>query len=230
MDAPKVRILRALKLCALFEPVSRETLEEAVAAADIEVVSPGSTIVTQDERATAVVILGSGRARLERKVGAQTVVPLGYRGLGEVVGEACLVASVAAYGESAVAMDESEVVRLPVAAAQRFLREDPGLGAALLQLLLARQREMEDRIESLLFRNVEGRLVEFLLKAAARWGVSDPKGTMISAPITHFEIAQSIGSTRETVTITLGQLRREGLLDVSGRRIIVVDAVALAKR
>ncbi len=103
-------------------------------------------------------------------------------------------------------------------------------GPAALSLLLARQRETEDRIESLLFRNVEGRLAEFLLKAADRWGVPTPKGTLISAPITHLEIAQSIGSTRETVTLTLGALRREGLLDVAGRRLIVRDREALSAR
>jgi CRP-like cAMP-binding protein len=82
----------------------------------------------------------------------------------------------------------------------------------------------------MLFRNVEGRLAEFLLKAADRWGVPTPKGVLISAPITHLEIAQSIGSTRETVTLTLGALRREGLLDVAGRRLIVKDREALAAR
>jgi len=83
---------------------------------------------------------------------------------------------------------------------------------------------------AILFRNVEGRLVEFLLDAADRWGVPTPKGTLISAPITHLEIAQTIGSTRETVTLTLGALRRQGLLDVAGRRLIVTDRAGLSAR
>src|SRR5262249_31781136 len=121
-------------------------------------------------------------------------------------------------------------VRLPVHVVGAALAEDAGMGPAALSLLLARQRETEDRIESLLFRNVEGRLVEFLLKAADRWGVPTPRGTLISAPLTHLEVAQAIGSTRETVTLTLGALRREELLDVAGRRIVVRDREALAAR
>jgi CRP-like cAMP-binding protein len=111
-----------------------------------------------------------------------------------------------------------------------LMTADPALGPAALSLLLERQRETESRIESMLFRNVEARLAEFLLKAAERWGVPSPKGTLISAPITHLEIAQAIGSTRETVTLTLGALRREGVLDVAGRRLIVKDREALAAR
>jgi CRP-like cAMP-binding protein len=44
------------------------------------------------------------------------------------------------------------------------------------------------------------------------------------------EIAQAIGSTRETVTLTLGSLRKEGLLDVSGRRLIVKSREGLAQK
>ena len=104
------------------------------------------------------------------------------------------------------------------------------MGPAVLGLLLSRQRETEERIESMLFRNVEARLCEFLVKAADRWGVPTPKGTLISAPITHLEIAQAIGSTRETVTLTLGTIRRAALLDVAGRRLIVTDREALSVR
>jgi CRP/FNR family transcriptional regulator, cyclic AMP receptor protein len=230
-DAPKVRIFRALKLCALFDEAARATVDRAVDAAEIEVVRAGTAIVAQDERATTVALLGHGRARLERKISSGQIVPLGYRGSGDLLAESCLAGS-DTYTESAIAMDETEVVRLPLAVGRAYLFEDPAIGVALMGLMLARQREMEERIESLLFRDVEGRLAEFLLKAADRWGVPDQqgKGTLISAPITHYEIAQSIGSTRETVTITLGALRREGLLDVAGRRLIVVDAASLAKR
>src|SRR4029079_18475136 len=134
------------------------------------------------------------------------------------------------HGENATAMEEVEIVKIPVATMEACLATDPALGPGVLAALLARQRETEDRIESLLFRNVEGRLVEFLLKAAERWGVPMPKGTLISAPITHLDIATPIGWTRETVTLTLGSLRREGLLDVAGRRLIVRDRDALGAR
>jgi CRP-like cAMP-binding protein len=127
-------------------------------------------------------------------------------------------------------MEEAELVRIPLASVEELVASDFALGSALLNLLIARQREAEDRIASMLFRNVEARLAEFLLCAAERWGVPTPKGTLISAPITHLEIAQSIGSTRETVTLTLGALRRDGILDVAGRRLIVRDREALGTR
>jgi CRP-like cAMP-binding protein len=225
----KTRVQHALKLSQLFERASRSTRDAAVAAGTLEVAPGGAVVIAQGSVADALVVIGRGRARLERAAADGRVVPLGYRGSGDVLGEACL-GHAPQHRENATAMEELEYVRIPVTVLDELLAEDAGLGPAVLGLLLARQRDAEDRLESLLFRNVEGRLVEFLVKAADRWGVPTPKGTLISAPITHLEIAQSIGSTRETVTLTLGALRREGLLDVAGRRLIVRDRQALAAR
>ncbi|MEO7331011.1 MAG: Crp/Fnr family transcriptional regulator [Minicystis sp.] len=228
-EGAKTRIQRALKLSQLFERATRATREGALSVAELEVVPGGTVIVRQGAIPDAFLVLGRGRVRIERDAGGGRVVPLGYRGSGEVLGEACL-GHARAQAENATAMEETEIVKIPLAALDELLAADPSLSSALLGVLLARQRETEDRIESLLFRNVEGRVVEFILKAADRWGVPSPKGTLISAPITHLEIAQSIGSTRETVTLTLGALRREGLLDVAGRRLIVKNREGLSAR
>jgi CRP/FNR family transcriptional regulator, cyclic AMP receptor protein len=228
-ESTKGRIQRALKLSQLFERASRATRDAAINAAEIDVVPGGALIIQQGAPSVCLIMLSRGRARIERIAKDGHIVPLGYRGSGEILGESCL-GRLAVYSENAVAMEETEVVRIPVDVVEEFVAADPAMGSPVLALLLARQRETEDRIESLLFRNVEGRVIEFLLKAAERWGVPSPKGTLISAPITHLEIAQSIGSTRETVTLTLGALRREGLLDVAGRRLIVKDRDALAGR
>jgi CRP/FNR family cyclic AMP-dependent transcriptional regulator len=229
-DSVRTRIQRALKLSPLFERASRASREAAVAAGELDVVPGGTVVIRQGAPPDALVVIGRGRARIERTAEDGRVVPLGYRGSGVVLGESCLGGHEVAHGENATAMEELECARIPLPVVDGLLAEDAALGPAVLALLLARQRETEDRIESLLFRNVEGRLAEFLLKAADRWGVPTPRGTLISAPITHLEIAQSIGSTRETVTLTLGALRREGLLDVAGRRLIVRDREALSTR
>ena len=56
------------------------------------------------------------------------------------------------------ALATGATLTLPLPVLDGLLAQDSALGSAALSLLLARQRETEDRIESLLFRNVEGRL------------------------------------------------------------------------
>ncbi|WP_437673236.1 Crp/Fnr family transcriptional regulator [Sorangium sp. So ce131] len=221
--------MRALRLSSLFAQADRPVRDALVDAAALDLVEPDAAIFEQGAPAETLVVIGRGRARVERVNEQGVAFPLSYRGTGDVLGESCL-GGVELRTERAVAMDEAEVIRLPVAVLRELCAQHPALGGAVFALLVARQRETEDRIESMLFRNVGGRLAEFLLHAADRWGVPTPRGVLISAPITHAEIAQVIGSTRETVTLTLGALRKEGVLDAAGRRLIVKDREALARK
>jgi CRP/FNR family transcriptional regulator, cyclic AMP receptor protein len=226
---PKARVQRALKISRLFDRTSRETRVALLDAAELLTLPASATVFEQGSPAAWLYISGRGRVRIERTMPGGRVVPLGYRGAGDVFGEAAF-AGVAEHLEAAVSMEAIEVARIPAPLVRSLFATDPGMSAPVFALLLERHRENEDRIESLLFRPVESRVAEFLIRAADRWGVPTPGGTLISAPITHLEIAQSVGSTRETVTLTLGTFRRSGLLDVAGRRLIVKDRGALAAR
>lgn len=229
VGASKARIQQALVSCALFSSASSATVEAVTRASTLEPVSADKPVVQQGASAQSIVVIARGRVRVERSLTSANVLPLGYRGIGDLVGESTLVGA-DTYPDNVVAMDDVEVVRIPLAAAKLALKTDAAVAVALAGIVWSRVSETEDRLTSLLFRPVEGRVATFLLQAMDRWGVADPRGTMILAPITHAEIAQSIGSTRETVTVTLGQLRRDGLLATAGRRLIVVDREGLAKR
>lgn len=229
-ESVRARALGLIRTSPLFERASRATREAVVESAIVSTAAAGSTLVTQGTRAVALIVLGRGRARVERVVVQGRVVPLGYRSSGDLLGEACLVDESAAHAENIVAMEDVEIATIAAPTARQLFAADPVLAAGMLRVAFERRREAEDRVESLLFRNVEGRLAEFLLAAATRWGVPVPGGTLISAPITHLEIAQTIGSTRETVTLTIGALRREGVLGVAGRRLIVKDKPRLLER
>lgn len=228
-DIGNKRMLRLVRECPLFERASRATREELARAASYELVMPGAILVEQGATSRNMILLPRGRARLERSGGPGRLLALGYRGSGDVL----LDEAISREGRARVqvtATAESEVLRVAHDDARQILARDPGLAMAALEAMLAQKRELEDRLESVLFRNVEGRLAEFLLQAADRWGVQRPDGVMIAAPITHLEIAQAIGSTRETVTLTLGMLRREGLIVAIGRKLCIVDRPALLER
>ncbi len=96
--------------------------------------------------------------------------------------------------------------------------------------IVVQHRALEQRLEGLLLESVEERLEAFLLDAAQRWGQPHPDGQVLSAPFTHAEIALLIGSTRETVTLVLGKLKREGLIAFDRRRVILRDPARLALR
>ena len=64
-------------------------------------------------------------------------------------------------------------------------------------------------------------------RLATEYGIDDSRGTLVSLKITHQEMANLIGSTRETVSLTLSQFKRKGLIQTEGRRVILSDMEGL---
>ncbi|WP_437876693.1 Crp/Fnr family transcriptional regulator [Sorangium sp. So ce513] len=223
-DAEKERILSRSPLARLASP-SRQALLEI---GRLERLERRQTLVQQGAPARHLVLLGAGRVKVER-VADGRVFPLGHRGPGDLVGEGVLAGAELA-AESATVLDEGDALVVPLAGLDRLLAADPAIRDALAAALVARQLETEARLGSLLLCTVEARLVDFLRAAARRWGQPHAAGEVVSAPFTHADIALLIGSTRETVTLLLGRLKRAGVISFDRRRIVIRDAEHLAAR
>lgn len=226
VDARKRRILKRNAVAAAATAESQHALIEA---GSIQRVARGRPLVTQGEVVTGVVFVGSGRLRVIRTMDDGRILSLGYRGPGDMIGEGALGRSME-HRESVVSAEEVEALVIPVPAVRTIMASDIAFATGVMATILSRHYDAEDRLASMLFRNVEARLAEFLLSSAQRWGIPDPRGVLIAAPLTHQEMASMIGSTRETVTLTLGELRRKGIIDFDRRRVVVRDRDALKGR
>jgi CRP-like cAMP-binding protein len=83
-------------------------------------------------------------------------------------------------------------------------------------------------IECMSLINVYAQVAHQLLFFAREFGEPEKRGTAITVPLTHQDIANLIGSTRETVTRTIGKLKRLGIL-AGDKRMVVTDIDRLAK-
>ena len=219
LDAKKRRILKRNPIAAAGSP---DSMTKLIEAGTLQRVPRGRPLVAQGEPIASIAIVGTGRVRMIRTIDDGRTLSLGYRGPGDIIGEAAL-GGTPDHRESAVAAEEVEALVIPLATAKAVMASDLGFATGVMATLVARHYDAEERLASMLFRNVEARLAEFLLKAATRWGIPDPRGVLIAAPLTHQEMASMIGSTRETVTLTLGEMRRKGIIEFDRRRIVVRD-------
>jgi CRP-like cAMP-binding protein len=211
-----------------FDGLMGESRAAFLDLATVERLPRRHAIVTQGDPTTSLLLLGSGRVKVER-LHAERAVPLGHRGPGHMIGENALSGASTAT-ESASVLDEVEALVLPIAALQKTLAADAPLRAAMAAAIVQQHREQEQRLMGLLLHGVEARLASFLLDASLRWGKDHAEGTLVSAPFTHAEIAQLIGSTRETVTLVLGKLKREAILAFDRRRLVIRDRAQLELR
>jgi CRP-like cAMP-binding protein len=112
---------------------------------------------------------------------------------------------------------------------QRLIDEHPDVSLGLTKLMGLRRRRIERRLKHLLFHSNRDRLVHLLLELAEHYGRPSPEGVELGIKLSHQDLASIIGSTRETVTITLGELQVEGNLRVGRKRITLTDVEGLAR-
>jgi CRP/FNR family cyclic AMP-dependent transcriptional regulator len=96
----------------------------------------------------------------------------------------------------------------------------PSIGLRLLDHMSRRMTELEARLEQGLLRDMSARVAAALLRLADAQGGNNIRTT-------HQEIADSLGTYRETVTNTLGQFQNEGVVSLERGRILISDPETL---
>ena len=171
----------------------------------------GMSIYSLEDPAANVYVVLKGRVKIMRSSpeGAQKIISIRYRG--DIFGELALAGNEAETRRSdeAVALDTTRVAVIRIADFWHAAQRDPLLMRGAVQHVAARLAEAHRQIESLVFDNNHHRLARALLDLsdeAARSGES-------SVRLTHEELAELIGSTREVVTGMMIEFRQRGLID-----------------
>ncbi|HTF35784.1 MAG TPA: Crp/Fnr family transcriptional regulator [Myxococcota bacterium] len=99
------------------------------------------------------------------------------------------------------------------------LRTSPDLAMAVIQELVRRLREVDEQASSLSFQRVKER-TKGLLRRLALESADDPE-RRTTAALTHQQIADMIGTSRETVTRVVKELKQDGWLQQDGKRYVV---------
>jgi CRP/FNR family cyclic AMP-dependent transcriptional regulator len=222
------RILNALRKSDVFATFERVQLGEIADNCVLLRVPRRRRIYGQGEPIAGLYVVATGRVRVVRGAGESRALTVAYRGPGEVIGEIAITQRVT-HEDTSTATDPVEVVQVPMRQVQDLLARNVDVARRLLSLMVERRLDTERRIESLLSRTVESRVAEFLIDAAQRHGIPESRGLLIGVKYTHQEIADYVGSTRETVTLTLGDMKRRNLVLFDHRRIVLRDVEALAR-
>jgi len=125
-------------------------------------------------------------------------------------------------------VEASTVVMIPTGELQDLVAQNHDAAISLTKMIGLRRHRIERRLKNLLFLSNRERLVHLLLDLAEQFGIDSDEGIRLRIHLAHQEIANLMGSTRETVTILLGQLKDEGLIEVGRKRIVLLDPSQLA--
>jgi CRP/FNR family cyclic AMP-dependent transcriptional regulator len=208
-----------LKMVDIFQDLSEEDLEALEESITTIPCRTGKIFYAPEDTGEALFILKEGKVQLYRispdgrRIVTNTLTP------GTIFGEMSLIGQ-GMYESFAEAIEECSVCRMDRAALERLLLDKPQVALRVLEVIGKRLVEVEARLEDIAFKTVAGRLASLLLRL-----MKDQGDTIIG--FTHQNLADAIGTYRETTTQTLNRLKAQGLLKTGRKRIEILDPEGL---
>ena len=143
---------------------------------------------------------------------------------GAIFGEAGLLGADEAYELVAETLEDSLVVVFRRADILAVLEHSVAATRELLRIVSTRRMQAENQVADLVFLEVPKRLAKLLLRLGEGSGSrSSRAGQALRGKMTHQELANIIGSTRETTTLILNDFKRQGLIEFLGRKILITN-------
>jgi len=175
-----------------------------------------------EERATHIYMIATGRVRIGHYLDDGKEVVTAILGTGEIFGELAL-AGEDQRKDFAQAMDSVSICPLSIDDLKDLMREDKELSFKMLKLVGLRLMKLERKLELLVFKDARTRIIEFLKDSASWKGKKVGFETMIPTKLTHKDIAALTGTSRQTVTTILNELKDQNLINFDRRKILIRD-------
>jgi CRP-like cAMP-binding protein len=147
---------------------------------------------------------------------------------GEIFGELALAGEYKRLDFAQALDSETIVCPMTLKDMQELMANNQPLSFKMMKLIGLRLRKAERRLESLVFKDARTRIVEFLKDEADERGKKIGYETMIPSHLTHKDIAALTGTSRQTVTTTLNELREKNIINFDRRKILIRDMELLA--
>ena len=213
-----------LKQNDIFNALTDEDLEQVIATLEDREFDSNQLIYTPQESEGKVYLLKEGEVKIyQRSVNGKkfvidTIVP------GDIFGDLDLAENTNAMQEKfARAATPVKVCILSKDDFIQVLQSKPQAAFSIIKKLSEKLTLAESKIRDLALHNVSIRLLNELVRFSKKHGKESPNGTAIHHRLTHEELADMIGATRETVTKALGELKEKDFLSYNKDREIVLN-------
>lgn len=212
--------LRYLLETEFFQGMTADDLAEVERMTTMTTCRRGRVFFTPGETGEVLFILKRGRVQLYRLASDGKKLVLATLGSGTVFGEMALVGQ-RMYGSFAEAVEDCTLCVMSRTDVERFIVTKPAFALRLVELVGRRLIEAEERLERIAFHSVPARLAALLLDLAG------PSNEL--SGFSHQDLADAVGSYRETVTRVLNEFRSAGLIELARTRIALRDCAGLRR-
>lgn len=206
----------------LFRDLSEKDMVELDRMTTITNVPRGRVFYQPEDVGEVLFLIKEGRVQLYRISPEGKKLVIATLGHGTLFGEMALLGQ-AMHNAFAEALDDCLILVMSRTDLERLILNKPVVGLRMLEITGRRLNDAEARLEDMAFKGIPARLASLLIRLANERGANDIIG------LTHQDLAETIGTYRETATQVLNDMKAQGLIDIGRKRIEILNMERLAE-
>ncbi len=210
---------------SVFTELPVTELETVSKAKGGRVYTKGETIFHAEQFPIGLFCINSGKVKIFKvgKDGREQIVRLAKPG--DIIGYRSLISG-DRYTAFAEPLEEAQICHIPRDTFFSLLSTNLNLSTRVLTLLSTELKAAEEKIVDMAHKPVRERLAETLLLLQETYGMEKDNVTL-GVKLTRVDLANIVGTATESVSRLLSKFKEEGIIDMQGRKIKIVDRDAL---
>lgn len=206
----------------IFSGLSEAELQEVVPLVVARKLPADTVVFHENDPASAFYMVKSGKVKIYKlsREGREQVLTI--LGEGQIFGDVPAFDG-GPYPATAGTLEESELLLVRSGDFQALLKQHPDIAIKVIKVLGQRLRQAMELVRDLSFKQVPHRLAGLLLRLARESGDETADGLEVDLGMSRQEIAEVVGTSRETVTRELKKMEKAGLIRIDRRKVLVAD-------
>ena len=208
------------RLLGIFSICNHQEIDHLNETKSCQFYKKGQSIFQEDHRPSGIFCVSKGKIKLVKlgNEGKEKIMRIST--VGDLLGYKALIANTT-YTATAIALEDSSVCFIPKGEFMDLLTDNRELSNSFTRLLCRNITEFEEEIVELAYKSVRERLAEALLLLRKKFEDDHGNGDIIS--ITREDLANLVGTAKETVIRLLSDFKDKGIIESSGRKIVLKD-------
>jgi CRP/FNR family transcriptional regulator, cyclic AMP receptor protein len=204
----------------LFRDLSDRDRVELERMTTITNVPRGRVFYQPEDVSEVLFLIKQGQVQIYRISPEGKKLVIATLGVGTLFGEMALLGQ-QMHNAFAEAIEDCVILVMSRADLERLILNKPILGLRMLEITGRRLSDAESRLEDMAFKGIPARLASLLLRLAAERDSTEILG------LTHQDLAETIGTYRETATQVLNDMKMAGIIEIGRKRITILDRARL---
>ena len=213
------RKLDYLQMVDIFQDLNKEDMAEMDRTTTMSTCRRGKIFYQPQDTSEVLFILKKGRVQLYRLSSEGKKLVVDTIGPGTIFGEMTIIGQ-GMHNTFAEAADDCLLCVMSRHDVERLILGKPPVALRIMHVMAGRLNRAETQLEDMAFKSIPTRLAALLLR------LREEQGDSIYG-YTHQDLAEAVGTYRETATQTLNEFKANGLIAIGRKRIDILDAAGL---